>query len=105
MNSSVTILKSKWSSSLLELETGVLDFQVVKGTTGHTSVLCSQLQLLQVSPARPNFHFYCEFHWEFYGIFHFVFNNLCYLQGDIKLTDSVSDKRNKGHTGLLISCV
>lgn len=40
----------------------------------------SELQVLQVSPARSNFHFNTQPYWELDGIFHLVLDNLCDLQ-------------------------
>lgn len=48
--------------------------------TGKPCFTHLQLQVLQVSPARSNFHFNIQFYWEFDSIFHLVLDNLSYLQ-------------------------
>lgn len=55
-------------------------------------ITCSQLQLLQVSPAGPNFDFYRQFHWEFDGVFHFMFNNLGHLKDKKNQWDNKAER-------------
>jgi len=60
------------------------DQTTVPSASPHTRKLhfVSELQVLQVSPARSNFHFNVQFNREFDGVFHLVLDNLSDLQGN-----------------------
>lgn len=46
--------------------------------------LVSELQVLQVSPARANFHFNMQFYRELDGIFHLMLDDLSDLQEKVR---------------------
>lgn len=46
----------------------------------HQASLPSHIKVLQLAPAGTYFHFHFQFHREFYGTFHFILDNLSYLQ-------------------------